>query len=93
MPSKSKKIAEVLKPRTEFLELDDEDRKFLVPRVGRVVEGKGAEVEIEQYVGSILRRSGRAGARFSLDRACRKILVVPNADKSAATKDPVAVSR
>lgn len=91
--NKAKQITEIPKQRTRFIDLDPEDRKFLVPRIQQVMDGKRAEREIEQYVGSILRRSGLPGAKFALDRACAKILVTPDADKPADGGDPRAVSR
>jgi hypothetical protein len=74
---KQKQITEIPKPRTRFIDLDPEDRKFLLPRIQKAVEGKKAEQEAEQYVASILRRSGVPGTKSVIDRACTKILVTP----------------
>lgn len=76
--SVKKKTAETPKPVVQFIELDAADKAFIGPRVQKALAGKQATVEVNQYVQSIVRRSGFAGKqRIAIDPTLTKIVVTP----------------
>jgi hypothetical protein len=63
---------------SKLIDLDDGDREFVRPRIQQVLDGRRAQAELQQYLGSIARRSGFSGTpKVVIDRACTKIVVTP----------------